>query len=61
MAVDIQGYLVQKMSGMKFGDYLKANVTGPIGMTDTMFYVTPDRKTPLHRGVSLGSRRRTSW
>ena len=44
VAVDIQGYLVQKMSGMKFGDYLKANVTGPIGMTDTMFYVTPDRK-----------------
>ena len=45
VAVDIQGYLVQKMSGMKFGDYLKANVTGPIGMTDTMFYVTPDRKS----------------
>jgi CubicO group peptidase (beta-lactamase class C family) len=45
VAVDIQGYLVQKMSGMKFGDYLKANVTGPIGMTDTMFYVTADRKS----------------
>ena len=45
MAVDIQGYLVQKMSGMKFGDYLKAHVTGPIGMTDTAFYVTPDRKS----------------
>ena len=45
VAVDIQGYLVQKMSGMKFGDYLKAHVTGPIGMTDTAFYVTPDRKS----------------
>jgi CubicO group peptidase (beta-lactamase class C family) len=44
VAVDIQGYLVQKMSGQKFGDYLKAHVTGPIGMTDTAFYVTPDRK-----------------
>jgi CubicO group peptidase (beta-lactamase class C family) len=43
VAVDIQGYLVQKMSGMKFGDYLQRHVTGPIGMTDTMFYVTPDR------------------
>src|SRR5262245_58250799 len=44
VAVDIQGYLVQKLSGQKFGDYLKAHVTGPIGMTETAFYVTPDRK-----------------
>jgi CubicO group peptidase (beta-lactamase class C family) len=44
VAVDIQGYLVQKLSGQKFGDYLKAHVFGPIGMTDTAFYVTPDRK-----------------
>ena len=44
VAVDIQGYLVQKLSGQKFGDYLKAHVTGPIGMTDTAFYVPPDRK-----------------
>jgi len=45
VAVDIQGYLVQKLSGQKFGDYLKAHVTGPIGMTDTAFYVSPDRKS----------------
>lgn len=45
VAVDIQGYLVQKLSGQKFGEYLKAHVTGPIGMTDTAFYVSPDRKS----------------
>jgi CubicO group peptidase (beta-lactamase class C family) len=44
VAVDIQGYLVQKLSGQTFGDYLKEHVTGPMGMTDTAFYVTPDRK-----------------
>jgi len=44
VAVDIQGYLVQKLSGQKFGEYLRQHVTGPIGMTDTAFYVTPDRK-----------------
>ena len=44
VAVDLQGYIVQKLSGQKFGDYLKAHVTGPLGMSDTMFYVTPDRK-----------------
>jgi CubicO group peptidase (beta-lactamase class C family) len=45
VAVDIQGYLVQKLSGQKFSDYLKEHVTGPIGMTDTAFYVSPDRKS----------------
>ncbi len=44
VAVDIQGYLVQKLSGQRFGDYLKARVTGPLGMHDTSFYVTADRK-----------------
>jgi len=44
VAVDIQGYIVQKLSGQKFGDYLKQHVTGPMGMSDTAFYVTPDRK-----------------
>jgi CubicO group peptidase (beta-lactamase class C family) len=44
VAVDIQGYLVQKLSGQKFGDYLKAHVTGPMGMSDTSFFVTPERK-----------------
>jgi CubicO group peptidase (beta-lactamase class C family) len=44
VAVDIQGYLVQKLAGQKFGDYLKQHVTGPMGMTDTAFYVATDRK-----------------
>ena len=56
VAVDIQGYLVQKLSGQKFGDYLKAHVTGPIGMTDTAFYVIARSQVALHRGVSLGPR-----
>ncbi len=45
VAVDVQGYLVQKLSGQKFGDYLKTHVTGPIGMADTSFFVTPDRRS----------------
>jgi CubicO group peptidase (beta-lactamase class C family) len=40
VAVDIQGYLVQKLSGQKFGDYLKQHVTGPMGMADTQFVVS---------------------
>lgn len=43
VAVDIQGYLVQKLSGQKFGDYLKEHVLTPLGMNDTAFYVAPDK------------------
>ena len=39
VAVDIQGYLVQKFSGMRFGDYLKTHLFTPLNMDDTGFYV----------------------
>ncbi|MGH6644575.1 MAG: serine hydrolase domain-containing protein, partial [Bradyrhizobium sp.] len=44
VSVDIQGYLVQKLSGQKFGDYLKANIFTPLGMNDTSFYVHEEQK-----------------
>lgn len=43
-AVDIQGYIVQKLSGQKFGDYLKEHVLTPLGMNDTSFFVTEANK-----------------
>jgi CubicO group peptidase (beta-lactamase class C family) len=45
VSVDIQGYLVQKLSGQKFGDYMKANIFTPLAMNDTAFYVSEDRKS----------------
>ena len=39
VAVDIQGYLVEQFSGMSFGDYMQANIFGPLGMEDTGFFV----------------------
>jgi CubicO group peptidase (beta-lactamase class C family) len=42
-AVDVQGYLVEKLSGQKFGDYLKEHVFTPLGMSDTSFYVHPEQ------------------
>ena len=43
-AVDVQGLIVQRLSGQKFGDYLKANVFTPLGMNDTSFYVHEEQK-----------------
>ncbi|PCJ25200.1 MAG: serine hydrolase [SAR86 cluster bacterium] len=39
IAVDIQGYIVQELSGLKFGDFLQQRIFEPLGMSDTGFYV----------------------
>ena len=39
ISVDIQGYIVQKISGMPFEDFLEKRIFKPLGMSDTGFYV----------------------
>ena len=39
ISVDLQARLVEVLTGQRFSDYLKARVTGPLGMTDTGFFV----------------------
>ena len=46
-AVDIQGYIVEKLSGMPFGQYMQEHVFGPLKMTDTAFYTGPQRASRL--------------
>ena len=46
-AVDIQGYIVEKISGQKFGDFLQQRVFRPLKMTDTGFYVPADKASRL--------------
>lgn len=43
IAVDIQGYVVQKLSGMPFEDYLDQHIFKPLGMVDTAFYVPKEK------------------
>lgn len=40
VAVDIQGYIVEKLSGQPFGEFLAEHLYQPLGMTDTAFYVS---------------------
>ena len=47
ISIDIQGALVEKMSGMKFGDYLEKNIFQPLGMNDTGFWLTEADKPRL--------------
>ncbi len=41
IAVDIQGLIVERISGQTFGDFLDERIFTPLGMDDTRFYV-PD-------------------
>ena len=39
VAVDVQGYLVEVLSGQTFGEFLNDRLFEPLGMTDTDFHV----------------------
>jgi CubicO group peptidase (beta-lactamase class C family) len=45
VGVDIQGYLVEKLSGQTFPDFLRTRLFEPLGMIDTAFFV-PVEKMP---------------
>ena len=39
VSIDVMGYLVQKLSGQTFGEFLRTRIFEPLGMTDTAFSV----------------------
>jgi len=43
VSVDVLGYLVEKLSGMSFGEFLRTRLFEPLGMKDTAFWVPPDK------------------
>jgi CubicO group peptidase (beta-lactamase class C family) len=45
IAVDVQGRLVEVLSGMRFGEFLQQRIFNPLGMRDTSF-VVPEAKWP---------------
>jgi CubicO group peptidase (beta-lactamase class C family) len=45
VGVDIQGYLVEKLSGQTFAEFLRTRLFEPLGMIDTAFYVPAEKKS----------------
>lgn len=43
VSIDVIGYLVQKLSGMKFGEFLRTRLFEPLGMKDTAFWCPPEK------------------
>jgi CubicO group peptidase (beta-lactamase class C family) len=44
---DILGCVVERASGMSLDAFVRARITGPLGMTDTQFFLPPAQRTRL--------------
>jgi CubicO group peptidase (beta-lactamase class C family) len=43
VSIDVLGYLVEKLSGISFGEFLRTRLFAPLGMNDTAFYAPADK------------------
>jgi CubicO group peptidase (beta-lactamase class C family) len=50
---DIQGALIEKVTGKRFGEFLKERIFVPLGMTDTDFDVAPEKMDRLAKTYKL--------
>ncbi len=56
VAIDVLGYLVEKLSGMSFGEFLRTRLFEPLGMNDTALGIAGQDRA-LHLLLSAGERR----
>jgi len=47
VAVDIQGYIIEKLTGQRLGDFMADHIFKPLGMKDTAFFIPPSQKARL--------------
>jgi CubicO group peptidase (beta-lactamase class C family) len=47
VSVDIQGLIVERLSGMSLADFMKSRIFDPLKMTDTAFWVPPANRDRL--------------
>ena len=47
IAVDIQGHIVEKLSGQTLPDFMQSRIFGPLKMTDTAFWVPESKRGRL--------------
>jgi CubicO group peptidase (beta-lactamase class C family) len=54
VSVDVQGRLVEVLSGMRFGEFLEKRIFAPLGMEDTAFRVPKEKENRLATLYSPG-------
>jgi CubicO group peptidase (beta-lactamase class C family) len=50
MSMDIQGYIVEKLSGQTLPDFMRDHIFAPLGMRDAGFYVPADKRSRFSPG-----------
>ena len=48
--MDIQGYIVEKLSGQSLPDFMRDHIFTPLGMKDAGFYVPADKRDRFATG-----------
>jgi CubicO group peptidase (beta-lactamase class C family) len=44
VSMDIQGYIIEKLSGQSLPDFMEQHIFGPLGMKDSGFFVPPEKR-----------------
>jgi CubicO group peptidase (beta-lactamase class C family) len=50
LSMDIQGYIVEQLSGQTLPDFLRAHIFAPLGMKDAGFYVPAEKRSRFSPG-----------
>lgn len=58
VSVDVQGYLVEKLSGQTFPEFLKTRIFDPLKMQDTAFYVPQEKLNRFAAFYTLNQERK---
>jgi CubicO group peptidase (beta-lactamase class C family) len=57
VSMDIQGYIIEKLSGQSLPDYMQEHIFNPLGMKDTGFFVPAEKRgrfVTMYRGNEKG-------
>lgn len=57
VSVDVQGYLVERLSGQPFPEFLREHIFEPLGMTDTAFHVPEEKRDRFVEYYEYGENR----
>lgn len=54
LSVDVLGYLVEKVAGRPFPEFLQERIFGPLGMDHTQFHLTEEEEPLLSAAYTVG-------
>jgi CubicO group peptidase (beta-lactamase class C family) len=47
LSMDVQGAIIERLSGQSLADFMRTRIFEPLGMTDTAFFVPPEKRDRL--------------